>query len=216
MKTAVLILNIFGLNWISRFITGHIGTGILVLLIDIFSVVFFNGFGWILFIIGCIIWVVDLVTVCTNKWECNGEYLGDWSGDNIERSYDVNVNLNSGSDSIDNFGNTRNITTISNSLVNNIHNDHKKCPFCAELIKKEAILCRFCGSNIQESEDKQKTMQAEIEEKKIDISSMTIEEKDSYAKQLREKFESCVNNDEKLLIAKELVKLGYGYYARYL
>jgi hypothetical protein len=69
--TAVLVLNIFGLNWISRFITGHIGTGILVLVIDIVSFFF-----PVLFVAGLIIWIFDLVAIGTKKWKTkDGTYL---------------------------------------------------------------------------------------------------------------------------------------------
>jgi serine/threonine-protein kinase len=81
-KTAVFVLNLIGLNWISRFITGHIGTGILVLFLYIMiSFVTLEKFinGWIGILIYCIIWIVDLITVCTNKWRTgDGKILTKW------------------------------------------------------------------------------------------------------------------------------------------
>jgi hypothetical protein len=77
MWIAVLILNIIGLNWVSRFITGHIGTGVLILALDIVGIVT-TAFvvGWFLLIAGFVIYVIDIVNICTKKWQTkDGIYL---------------------------------------------------------------------------------------------------------------------------------------------
>lgn len=48
-----------------------------------------------------------------------------------------------------------NIDTGSEKL-GNVSTGHKKCPFCAELIKKEAIDCRFCGRDLPKQDDDSK------------------------------------------------------------
>jgi hypothetical protein len=79
-KTVVLVCNIIGLNFVSRFITGHVGTGLLVLLLDIFSLATLSiGIGWIGIIAGIVIWIIDLIKVGTDKWQTyDGEYLTEW------------------------------------------------------------------------------------------------------------------------------------------
>jgi hypothetical protein len=39
------------------------------------------------------------------------------------------------------------------SMTKKANGQLKKCPYCAELIRPEAVVCRFCGRDINPAED---------------------------------------------------------------
>jgi uncharacterized membrane protein HdeD (DUF308 family) len=57
--------------------TGHIVTGIMVLLLDIITIATLSiDIGWIGLVVGIVIWIVDLVKIGQKKWRTSdGIYL---------------------------------------------------------------------------------------------------------------------------------------------
>lgn len=74
----------------------------------------------------------------------------------------------------------------------------KKCPFCANEIKKEAVVCQFCGKEIPKEKGEEIT--ADSEAVKIVKSAFRLREMPSYE---NSKTTVLVNDREKITVLEE-------------
>ncbi len=61
------------------------------------------------------------------------------------------------------------VVLIFERIIDRAKDNFKTCPFCAELIKKAAVFCRYCGQNVQEYDVEQRKKEAIEKENKKKI-----------------------------------------------
>jgi len=103
------------------------------------------------------------------------------------------------------------VNKSSNFITND---DTKKCPFCAEEIKKEAIVCRFCGKDLPN--DNNKILDVNILSENNQKDNITNDKKNEEIEQLERLFDSTTDENDKGIIAKKLYDLGKMYYWRFI
>lgn len=110
------------------------------------------------------------------------------------------------------YNNSESYSSSDSSLEKN---EIKKCPFCAEEIKKEAIVCRYCGKDLPNEEVKEINLNIQLENNS-NIKNIAEDEKNMEIERLEKLFDSSTDETEKGIIAKKLYDLGKMYYWRFI
>jgi hypothetical protein len=109
---------------------------------------------------------------------------------------------------------TGNTGYYSSNIIDKAEETTKKCPYCAEEIKKEAIVCRFCGRDLPNENDKELEVKIKSENEQKD--NITDDKKNEEIERLEQIFDSSTDENEKGIIAKKLYDLGKIYYWRFI